>query len=173
MSNKTRGTNVDISELLEGFAKLKAAKEPIARAMGHAMGVDVRDEAAIRVPVGSTEGGSKSPGLLKSALYVAYDQRLNVLNPDLFRYTVSWNRKKAPHGHLLEFGHWMPYKYARLKDGSYTTLKPLQKNPTNNSAGFWVKQHAFLGPAFDVRIGNLMSVAFKAGTAKFMELKGQ
>ena len=119
MADKSRSAHVDISGLLEGFDKLKDAKEPIARAMGYAMGVDVRDEARVRAPVGTEAGGSKSPGLLKSAIYVAYDQRLNVLNPNVYRYAVSWNRKKAPHGHLLEFGHWMPYKYARLKGGEY------------------------------------------------------
>ena len=163
-----------MSEVMAGFDKLARAKEPVARAMAHAMGVEVRDEARLRAPVGTPAGGSKRPGLLASAIYVAYDQRVNMLNPDSYRYTVSWNSKKAPHGHLLEFGHWMPYKYTRLKDGRYTTNKPLQPNPTKtNDAGFWVQQYAFLGPAFDSRLGGLASVAYKAGAAKLTEEMGK
>ena len=32
-------------------------------------------------------------------------------------YSVSWTAKKAPHGHLLEFGHWQPYVVAKIPGG--------------------------------------------------------
>lgn len=164
-----RRTRVDMSTMIQGLEKLKGAKEPIAREMALAMGVEVRDEARVRAPVGTVEGGSITPGLLKSAIYVAYDARRNVLDPTSYRYTVSWNSKKAPHGHLLEFGHWMPYAYARSPEGEYWTPKPLRPNPGGQGDGFWVEQRAFLGPAYDAKIGQLPSIAFNAGAMKFAE----
>ena len=43
-----RRTTVDVSSVLAGLDKLRDSQEPIARAMGVAMGVEVRDEAAVR-----------------------------------------------------------------------------------------------------------------------------
>lgn len=166
----SRRTRVDISEVTGGLSRMGEAKESIARAMGAAMGVEVRDEAKLRAPVGTDEGGSITPGLLRRSIYVAYDSRRNILNPGAYRYTVSWNSRLAPHGHLLEFGHWMPYVYVRTADGDYYTPKnPLvhQKN-----GPFWVDQRPFLGPAFDAKLPRLSSIAFQAGAAKFKEVMG-
>ena len=167
MANRARRTRVDISSLVEGLGRLGAARQSVARHMGYSMGVEVRDEARIRAPVGTEMGGSITPGLLRSAIYVAYDDQRTVLNPYSVRYAVSWNRKKAPHGHLLEFGHWMPYQYATDGKGNFWTPKPLQ--PQKNGA-FWVMQRPFLGPAFDAKVNVLMSVAAAAGAEKFQEV---
>lgn len=163
-------TRVDIQSMVAGLGKLGEAKEGIARAMGVAMGVEVRDEAIIRAPLGTEEGGSITPGLLRSAMFVAYDDRYNVLNPNGYRYQVSWNSKKAPHGHLVEFGHWMPYEYIKTDEGEYWTPKPLRPNPAAGYDGFWVEQRAFLGPAFDAKLPRLSAIAFQAGTVKFAEV---
>lgn len=163
-----RRTSVDISSVISGLEKLGAAQESIARSMGAAMGVEVRDEAKIRVPVGTEDGGSITPGLLKSAIYVAYDDQRRLLNPGAYRYTVSWNSKKAPHGHLVEFGHWMPYKYVRDDDGNYWTID--QPNPANDAGGFWVNAKPFLGPAFDAKLPRLAAVAYEAGRIRFAEI---
>lgn len=165
-----KSSRVDVSSLTAGLALLGEAKESIARAMGYAMGVEVRDEAQLRAPLGTPEGGSITPGLLKSAIYVAYDDQRRLLNPYSYRYTVSWNSKKAPHGHLQEFGHWMPYQYVKTEDGEYWTLKPLQPNSAGGGNGFWVEQRAFLGPAFDAKLPRLASIAFQAGGEKLKEV---
>lgn len=164
-------TRVDVQGVIAGLERLVLAQEPIARAMGFAMAVEVRDEAQIRAPLGTAEGGSITPGLLKSAIYAAYDQRFSILSPGVYRYNVSWNSKKAPHGHLVEFGHWMPYMYGRTTDGDYFTYKTVE-NPTKTpgEGGFWVRQYAFLGPAFDAKLPRLSSVAIAAGTKRFSEL---
>lgn len=165
-----RKSTVDLSSVLAGLDLLAAGKESISRAMGYAMGVEVRDEAQLRAPLGTPEGGSITPGLLRSAIYVAYDDQRRLLNPYSYRYTVSWNSKKAPHGHLQEFGHWMPYEYVRTEDGEYWTLKPLRPNPGGGADGFWVEQRAFLGPAFDAKLPRLASIAFSAGADKLKEV---
>jgi hypothetical protein len=166
MANVKR-TSVDISAVIGGLDKLAAVQESIARSMGAAMGIEVRDEAKVRVPVGTDEGGSITPGLLQSAIYVAYDDQRRLLNPGAYRYTVSWNSKKAPHGHLIEFGHWMPYQYARTASGDYYTPKPLISLEGN---GFWVNARPFLGPAFDAKLPRLAAVAYEAGRIKFAEV---
>ena len=165
---RTSRVRYEAESLLAGLDKLGAAKESIARTMGAAMGTAVRDEAKIRVPVGTQIGGAATPGLLRDALYLAYDKRRNVLNPSVYRYVVSWNSKKAPHGHLIEFGHWMPYLYVTDKLGNYWTPKPLQPNPSEHSP-YWVAAEPFLGPAFDSKLDSLMGIATNAARAMFTE----
>lgn len=165
MANRT--SRFDASELYAGFDKLTAAKEPIARAMGVAMGQAVRDEAKVRVPVGTHFGGALTPGLLRDAIYLAYDARRNVLNESVYRYVVSWNSSKAPHGHLIEFGHWMPYIYATDKSGHYWTPQPLKEQP---NGPFWVAAEPFLGPAFDSKLPSLMNLGTAAARQQFSEL---
>ena len=162
-----RHESFDAAEMLEGLDKLEAAREPVARAMGYAMASAVRDEAKLRVPVGTEFGGSLTPGLLRSALYAAYDERRNVLNPNIYRYVVSWNHEKAPHGHLVEFGHWMPYIYATDTQGNFWTVRPHIEQP---NGPVWVAAEPFLGPAFDSQLPSLMRIAIPAGKAKFVEV---
>lgn len=167
---RTRGTRVDMSEAIKGLQKLAGHRETIARHMGVAMGQEVRDEAKIRAPVldPSEQGADKQrPGLLRDAIYVAYDERRNMLNPATYRYVVSWNSSKAPHGHLVEFGHWMPYQYAYNHEFGYWTLKPLREQ---TKGPFWVRSQPFLAPAFDSKLGQLARTAQKAGEARFVEL---
>jgi hypothetical protein len=164
----SRRSTVDMSGVLKGLDKLIAAKEPIARAMGVAMGQEVRDEAKIRAPVLKPENvglDNQRPYVLRDAIYVAYDKRGRVLNPSSFKYTVSWNSKKAPHGHLAEFGHWLTYEYALTDDGRYFTPKPLRPND-----GFYVAAQPFLGPAFDAKVSGLNTIAAEAGAAKLKEV---
>lgn len=62
-------------------------------------------------------------GRLKNAIY-------RVLSKDQSRpghtvYHVSWNARKAPHGHLVENGHWQPYKIRRGRNGRFfVAVKP-------------------------------------------------
>jgi HK97 gp10 family phage protein len=45
---------------------------------------------------------NKKTGLLQSAIYRVYSPEKST--DDQKTYRVSWNKKKAPHGHLIEFG---------------------------------------------------------------------
>ena len=44
------------------------------------------------------------PGQLRDAIYHVYADQLSSDGHAVYR--VSWNAKKAPHGHLIEYGHW-------------------------------------------------------------------
>ena len=173
-----KGTRVDMTEVLKGLGVLAEAKESIARTMGVAMGVEVRDEAKFRAPIlqpGNEGTDGQRPGVLRDAIYLAYDDRRGILNNNAYRYVVSWNAKKAPHGHLAEFGHWMPYQWAKTEDGLYYTPIPnntgrgTQKGIPIEGGGFWVSAQPFLGPAFDAKLPRLLTIATQAGRAKFAE----
>lgn len=62
-------------------------------------------------------------GLLKSAIYRVWAKDQS--NAQRAVYRVSWNHTKAPHGHLVEYGHWQPYLVRRGPGGRfYTVVKP-------------------------------------------------
>lgn len=180
---RTAVTGID--EILAGLDKFSTLREPISRAMGVAMGKTVRDEAIKRAPElqpGQEGYDNQRRGQLKEAIYLAFDGRRSILNEGHFIYTVSWNARKAPHGHLVEFGHWMAYKWDRGEDGRfYTPIQGTQKVggrtrgvgiPLDGkyTGGFYVDTHPFLGPAFDAKLPRLNAIAMAAGSACFSDV---
>lgn len=181
MANSRR-TSVDMSEVFTGLTKLGEMKEPIARAMGVAMGAQVRDEAKVRAPVltpGAEGYDGQVPGTLRDAIYLAFDNRKYMLNRDVLTYTVSWNSFRAAHGHLMEFGFEQKYKVARgTSTGLWYTPMSGRKGAKGRGVGFLredgplaVAPRPFLGPAFDTKLPILLSVAAQAGRTKFTESK--
>lgn len=176
-----RRTTIDVSEVLSGLTKLGAAKEPIARAMGVAMGAQVRDEAKVRAPVlepGSEGYDGQVEGTLRDNIYLAFDNRKFALNPDRFTYTVSWNSFRAAHGHLMEFGFEQKYKVARgISTGLWYTPMSGRKGAKGRGVGFLredgplqIAPRPFLGPAYDTKLPVLLTVATQAGRNKFTEV---
>lgn len=169
-------TRVVVTGMVEGMKRLGDAKESIARTMGVAMGTEVRDEARVRAPVlqpGNKGTDGQTPGELRDSIYLAYDDKRQALSRGTsYRYVVSWNSKRAPHGHLLEFGHWMPYLYDKTDAGLFYTPLPPVANPAGGTDGFYVAAHPFLGPAFDAKFNTLQSIATMAGEKRFKEIFG-
>ena len=61
-------------------------------------------------------------------------------------YHVSWNKTKAPHGYLVEYGHIQTRKVYIGSDGKwYTSKTPLEGGPK------LVAARPFLRPAFDAK----------------------
>lgn len=127
---------------LDGLAEV--AKEHLPRSMAVAAGTVFRDEAKARAPVfdGSTalKGGANTtkpplPGLLREAIYLAYSDRRSY--PGRATYSVAWNAKEAPHGHLLEFGHWR-----------YNVIHGGYPKETKLAEPKWVPAYPFLRPAY-------------------------
>ena len=57
--------------------------------------------------------------VLRGAIYQAYmDQVSGDLNA---RYRIGWNHVKAPHGHLVEYGHLLTYQVYWGRDGKFHT----------------------------------------------------
>lgn len=165
-----------LEEIYKNLDKLVTSRESLARAMGAAMGNAVRDEAQKRAPelqAGNEGYDNQRRGQLRDAIYNAYDGRRSVLNEGHIVYGVSWNRRKAPHGHLLEFGHWMPYEAKKIEGRWVTPIvktagrgKRAQGVPIGGN-GFFVEAHPFLGPAFDSKLSQLHRIAAEAGKAAF------
>lgn len=172
-----------LDDIFKGLDGLLEAREPVARAMGVAMGQVVRDQAIENAPTLNPQGvgtDNQRPNQLKEAMYLAFDGRRSILNEGYLVYTVSWNAKRAPHGHLIEFGHMLPYEYEVTPDGKFYT--PLQGTKRvggrkrgfgrpNPHTGFFVHAIPFLGPAFDEKLPSLNRIAIGAATLAFSEYK--
>lgn len=84
-------------------------------------------------------GETHEPGTLQGAIYWAFDDRAST---DLRKtYGVSWNRSKAPHGHLIEFGHWRVNRVYRDDDGHLVATRERLPEPE------FVPAQPFLRPA--------------------------
>lgn len=138
----------------------------LARSMGVAGGQVLRDEAKLLAPEfdGSTAllGGSNVdhppiPGLLRDAIYLAYSDTRSRGNVQT--YSVTWNARKAPHGHLLEFGHW---RYNVIAGGVPTKARLAQPQ--------WVAAHPFLRPALDIAGDLALSAMIERGRQRLPEL---
>lgn len=63
----------------------------------------------------------KVTGNLDSSIYQAFS--LDNSGPGRATYHISWNARKAPHGHLLEYGHVQRFAVYMGKDGKWYTDK--------------------------------------------------
>jgi hypothetical protein len=159
----------DSSEWDVIFAQLAGpVGESLARRMAVSGGVVLRDEAKLRAPLGTAEehsmrpfGGSKRPGALKAAIYLAYS---DASKPNEVTYHISWNSKKAPHGHLLEFGYWQKYKVIFSKEKGWFTTKELRPTPK------WIPAWSFLRPAYEAKIKEVRAVMIQRGREELPKL---
>jgi HK97 gp10 family phage protein len=96
------GMTFDGAGWTAALAKLDGPfKEKLARSMAVEGGKILRDEAKHHCPVDS--------GLLQGSIYLAFKEDRSSAAQVV--YSVSWNSKTAPHGHLVEFGTYkMPAK---------------------------------------------------------------
>lgn len=117
----------NMSGLLSLLDELGAAAGDAVRPAAQAAAQVLYDEVKHNVEA----IGSKT-GNLASSIYQVYS-KANSQDKKRAVYHVSWNAKKAPHGHLVEYGHIMRYvtKIATKgpKKGQWVTVKsvPLLK----------------------------------------------
>lgn len=64
-------------------------------------------------------------GNLDKAIYQAYSQENS--GPAQATYHLSWNATKAPHGGLVEYGHWQRYLIVQTKKGPRPAVRPEKK----------------------------------------------
>jgi HK97 gp10 family phage protein len=60
-------------------------------------------------------------------------------------YHISWNARKAPHGHLVEYGHFQTRKAYIGSDGKWYTSNVLLATPRQVGA------RPFIRPAYDAK----------------------
>jgi len=167
---------IDLSGFNEQIAAMEqdvqAAVRPAAQA-----GAEVFYRAVLR----NVEALGRKSGNLAGAIYQAYSADNS--GPGKATYHVSWNAKRAPHGHLVEWGHIQRYAVHLGDDGKfYTLVRPSKRGTPKPRRGasqaekdaYYVlraggpKQVAaqpFIRPAF-YRQGE----AFAAVRAKFFEV---
>lgn len=172
----------DFSEWTHAFKRLKGeVRESLGRRMAVAGARVLRDAARANARTPGGPWGAERRGLWARAMYVAYDRK-NSTGTE-FTYNVSWKRRNgrvrkkpsaeaggedsvpaAPHGHLLEFGHWQPYKVYRAPNGEWYTATDAEGNPVPRPDGpRWVPAYPALGPAFDSHAAIAMRVAIDTG----------
>jgi len=144
---------IDVSDALAGLAGLAQVRHRLARSMAVAGGSQIRDEAKARAPVES--------GALRDAVYLAYRDGRSTESQVV--YSVSWNKKKAPHGHLIEFGHWQTRVAYQGSDGNWYSGAPL-------AAPRWVPAVPFLRPAYDAVLPRLANVMVERARDRLPEL---
>lgn len=94
---------VNAAELLADMDAFADQAEAAARPAAQAAAQVYYDE--VRANVGKLK---RHTGNLASSIYQAYSRDNS--NGGRAVYHVSWNARKAPHGHLVEFGHLQRYE---------------------------------------------------------------
>jgi HK97 gp10 family phage protein len=149
------GSSLDVSGWLAGLDKLGGpARVSLARSMAVAGGQVLRDEAKRQAPV--------DDGTLRDSIYLAYKDGKS--NDKQVVYSVTWNSKKAPHGHLLEFGHWQPYVVRKLPNGDWFTTKEKLATPKFTAA------KPFLRPALDIAKGRAAQAMLERGRERLQTI---
>lgn len=146
--------NINAADVLAGLDDITAECEAAARPAAQAMAQVLYDE--VKANVGRLK---RRTGNLAASIYQAYSQDNS--GQGQHTYHVSWNARKAPHGHLVEFGHLQRYEITFDKaSGRFITHKdrPL---PTPRH----VAARPFIRPAA-ARFGQ----ALAAGERRFFEV---
>lgn len=167
------GLKVDFSEVmsrLDGLAGV--AKNHLPRSMAVATGKIFRDEAKARAPVFEStkmEAGANiekppKPGLLRDAIYLAYSQNRSAPQIGQATYSVTWNSTKAPHGHLLEFGHWGTNMLVKGNRGKWVPTNAKLLKPV------WVSAKPFLRPAYDAMGQTAIAAGLNRGRERMNEI---
>lgn len=101
--------DLDVSDIIEKLDQLDVDARGLIRPAAQAGAQVYYDEVHVRVPVATKTVTLKSgrviePGALKASIYQAFSADNS--GPARATYHISWNATKAPHGHLVEYGHW-------------------------------------------------------------------
>lgn len=146
------GMSVDLRGLESAIQGLQTKVQDAARPAAQAAAQVLYDQAKQNV-----NAIGRVSGKLSAAIYQAYSKDHS--RPGVATYHVSWNARKAPHGHLVEFGHIQRFKVYLGKDGKWHTNKKAPIAPRHVAA------RPFLRPAWDH-----INEAMAAAEAKLLEV---
>jgi len=85
-------------------------------------------------PIKRKNGVQTKPGQLRDAIYHVYADQMFTDHHAVYR--VSWNARKAPHGHLVEYGHWRTNRIVRTATGWAATSERLATPVRVPAVGF-------------------------------------
>lgn len=164
---RSRGTGrnsvtmkVDMEAVRQLVDDLKADVEDAVRPAAQAA-ADVLYKAVLT----NVDAIGRKTGNLRASIYQAFSEQNSAkagAGYSRATYHVSWNARKAPHGHLVEYGHIQKFKVYLGKDGKWYTRKdrPLP-------APRQVAAHPFIRPAF-----HHQAEAADAARTKLLDLIG-
>jgi hypothetical protein len=92
-------------ELDDMVSALEDAVRPAAQAGAQVYYEDVLSRVPVSAAPRVYKGKTYQPGTLKKSIYQAFSADNS--GKGYAEYHVSWNAKKAPHGHNIENGHWL------------------------------------------------------------------
>lgn len=157
---------------LDGLAEV--AKQHLPRSMAVAAGKVYRDEAKARAPIydqsdslmaaGVEFTTPRIPGTLRDAIYLAYAEARSAPQIGMATYSVTWNSAKAPHGHLVEFGHMGTNLLVRGKGGKFVPTNAKLLKPVR------IPGKPFLRPAYDAMSSTAMRAAMDRGRERMAEV---
>lgn len=163
MSNVT----FDFSEWETALDRLEGpVRESLARRMAVEGGVLLRDAAKSNAMMAANKEGEPVTGLLASAIILAQDKRNTT--GTVFVYNVAWDSKRAPHGHLIEFGHWQTHVVYKADNGQWYTRKDMKLETPK-----WIPARPFLGPTMDSYGNVAMRVMILRGQRELPILLGE
>lgn len=131
---------VDLSDLKSLLDDLGDAAEEAARPAAQAAAQVFYDTAKANV-----SRIKRVSGNLADAIYQVYSQDNS--GPGLATYHVSWNARKAPHGGLVEYGHWQRYAVVMTTKGWRTLIRPeMQGKPKPRRRASQAEKDAYFVP---------------------------
>ena len=120
-----------------------AMEDKVLRSAAHAGAKVFYDEMRIRVP--------EDEGTLKASIYHWHDDEYS--KDGRHRYVIGPNKRKAPHWHLVEYGHWRVNVVVRLPNGQIKATTERLADPV------WVPAVPYIRPTFDATVRQAMSAA--------------
>lgn len=123
----TAALNGQLDQLAKGSAE---QARPAAQAGAQVLYEEVKIRAPVMKKPQVRKGKTIQPGALKASIYQVFSKDNS--GAGHATYHISWNAKKAPHGHLVEFG---------------TSRAPA---------------HPFLRPAYDAKVQEALQAANRA-----------
>lgn len=122
---KTLGIDSDLSQLNALLSDMHDGVTTAVRPAAQAAAQVIYDKVKANVRA------IQNTGNLDRAIYQKYSPERSSPDAGIARYHISWNHQKAPHGHLVEFGHWQRYAVAFIADdaggGRWVTLPKPEK----------------------------------------------
>ena len=108
----TKTLSLNTASVNELFAKIEAdinqAVRPAAQAASEVLYQAVKANVA---------GIGRKTGNLERSIFQVYSKAKS--SESRASYEISWNRKKAPHGHLVEFGYIQRYEMGINEQGQF------------------------------------------------------
>lgn len=136
--SKTFGIEADLSGLDTLLGQLEDDVEGALRPMAQAGAQVYYDRVKQNVKALGRETGN-----LEKSIYQAFSPE-NSQDGRRSEYHVSWNHKKAPHGHLVEYGYLQRYRYRpdgmgpMVRPGMEDKPKPARHASQAEKDAYWV-----------------------------------